>query len=81
MIVELLTIPFIAVVEFMISLIPEGFVLPSYISYTLDILKYPLSIFPIDLWVLIISNVSFWYMVQVSWAVVEWIYKKIPTIG
>lgn len=81
MIIELLSIPFITVVEFMINLIPEGFVLPSYLSYTLDILKYPLSIFPVDLWILIISNVSFWYMVQISWAIVEWIYKKLPSIS
>lgn len=68
-------------IDTIISMIPENFVLPNYISYTLDLLKYPLSIFPVDLWVVIISNVTFWYVAQMTWAIIEWVYKKIPMIN
>jgi len=78
MIIELLCTPLFALINLIIYLLPDGFVLPSYISYTIDVLKYPLSIFPLDIWVIIISNVTFWYIAQISWSIIEWVYKKIP---
>lgn len=64
-----------------ISLIPDtGFVLPSYIGSMIDVLKVPMSIFPLDLWFLIISQLSFWYVLQLSWSIIEWLYKKIPGV-
>ena len=81
MIIELVTSPMFLLIDSIIALIPEGLVLPNYISQTLDLLKYPLSIFPVDLWVVIISNVTFWYGAQMSWAIIEWVYKKIPMIS
>jgi len=81
MIIELLCTPLFLLLNLIISLLPEGFVIPSYITNTIEILKYPLSIFPIDLWILIISNVSFWYIAQVAWAIIEWVYKKIPGLN
>lgn len=81
MIIELVTSPMFLLIDSIIALIPEGLVLPNYISQTLDLLKYPLSIFPVDLWVVIISNVTFWYGAQLAWAIIEWVYKKIPMIS
>ena len=80
MIIELVTSPMFLLIDSIIALIPEGLVLPNYILQTLDLLKYPLSIFPVDLWVVIISNVIFWYGAQMSWAIIEWVYKKIPGV-
>ena len=78
MIVELICTPLFTLVNLIINLLPEGFVIPSFVSNTIDILKYPLSIFPMDLWLIIISNVTFWYIAQISWSIIEWVYKKIP---
>ena len=80
MLIELLCNPIFSLIDLIISQIPDGFNIPSYISYTFDILKYPLAIFPTDLWILIIGNIGFWYMAQLSWSVIEWVYKKIPAI-
>ena len=81
MIVEFLCEPIFALINLIIGFIPEGFTLPSWLSYTVDLLKYPLSIFPADVWVMVISNVSFWYLAQILWAIIEWIIKKIPGIN
>lgn len=81
MIIELLTTPIFALINGLISLLPSNYVIPSYISSTVSLLKVPLSVFPIDLWIIIISNVAFWYTVQISWAGIEWAYKKIPGVN
>lgn len=81
MIIELLVSPLFSLVEFIINLLPDGYVFPSYISSTVQLLKIPLSIFPLDLWIIIISNVSFWYIAQLSWAGIEWVYRKIPGVN
>lgn len=80
MLIELLTTPIFSLIGIIVNMIPDGFNIPNYVAYTFDILKYPLAIFPTDLWILVISNVAFWYMAQLTWGVVEWVYKKIPGV-
>lgn len=80
MIIKLLLEPIFFLIESIIYLIPEGVTIPSWISYTVGVLKYPMSIFPADVWLLLISNVSFWYVAQMTWAITEWIIKKIPGV-
>lgn len=81
MIIELLCTPLFVLIKLIVNLLPTtDFALPNYISQTLDMLAVPLNLFPLDLWVLIISNVSFWYVAQMSWAGIEWVYKKLPGV-
>lgn len=80
MIIKLITLPLFGLVKLIVLLIPDGVILPSYIGSTLDLLSIPLKIFPVDLWILIISNITFWYSVQFGWAIIEWVYKKIPGV-
>lgn len=44
------------------------------------LLAYGLYFFPLDLWIVIISNISMWVALQGGWAVIEWVYKKIPGV-
>lgn len=81
MIVKLLTEPIFGLIDSIIDLIPEGTSIPEWLSYTIDILKYPMSIFPSDVWIALLSSVSFWYVAQLTWAIIEWIIKKIPGIN
>lgn len=80
MLIELVTTPIFSLINVIVNMIPDGFNIPNYVWYTIEILKYPLAIFPVDLWVLIISNICFWYTVQLSWSIIEWVYKKIPGV-
>lgn len=80
MIIKLLLTPIFFLIESTINLIPAGASIPSWLTYTINILKYPMSIFPADVWIILISNVSFWYVAQMTWAIAEWIYKKIPGV-
>jgi hypothetical protein len=38
-------------------------------------------IFPQNLFIATIACVVFWLGVQVAWAIIEWIYKKIPGVN
>lgn len=81
MIIELLFSPIFSLIEIIINLLPNNIVIPNFISDTLELLKIPLSIFPIDLWIVIITNVVLWYSAQLIWSIIEWVYKKIPGVN
>lgn len=40
-----------------------------------------LAFFPFDIWSILISNILFWMGVHFVWAVIEWIYVKIPGVS
>lgn len=81
MLVELLLSPIFFLVKAILGLFPEIDVLPSFLTDTINLLKGPLSIFPSDLWKLIFINLAFWVTVHFTWAIVEWVYKKIPGVN
>lgn len=81
MIIELLTTPIFLLIELIINMLPQGIEIPSFINSTINLLKIPMSIFPLDLWFVIIGNVGFWYGSQLLWSIIEWVYKKIPGVN
>lgn len=81
MVVELLLSPIFFLVKGILNLFPEVQVLPSFLADTINLLKVPLSIFPADLWKVIFINLLFWITVHFTWAIVEWVYKKIPGVN
>ena len=63
------------------SLIPDAaYHLPDWSVSSLKLLSTGLKIFPTDVWVAVIANGLFWVMLHFTWAVIEWIYKKIPGV-
>ena len=54
--------------------------LPDWGAHFLSLLLKGLSFFPFDVWSIVISNVMFWVGVHFVWAVIEWIYIKIPGV-
>jgi len=38
-------------------------------------------IFPVDLFFTCIASITFWLSLQFVWAVVEWVYNKVPGIN
>ena len=63
-----------------IGLMPANSTMPNWVGDTLSLLHKGLSVFPSDVWVAILSNITFWASVQFSWAIIEWVYKKIPGV-
>lgn len=54
--------------------------LPTWIDDTLNLVADAMMFFPIDVWVIVIANAVIWIVAQFTWAIFEWVYKKIPGI-
>lgn len=81
MIVEYLLDIIFGLVYFCMESLPNGaFSLPDWIVSALSLITKGLGIFPIDVWIIVLSNGLFWLTVQFTWAIIEWIYKKIPGV-
>lgn len=69
-------------VDVIVSLFPAlGTLSDTGYTYTIDLLSTALYWFPIDLWIAILVNIVFWLTLQFGWAVIEWVYKKIPGVS
>ena len=81
MLIELMLAPLWGLVGLVISLIPSlnctnGTILQGFFDF-LRIGLYFTGSIP---FVLVLTNVLLWITVQIGWAIIEWIYKKIPGI-
>ena len=85
MILELILTPVFALMGFIIDLLPEmGDLDPLYghdVSGLIDMMAYAFHVFPFELFMIFIGNVLFWLNAQLMWAIVEWVYKKIPGVS
>ena len=85
MITELLLTPVFWVLGAIVFLFPDLSFLDFFDSYSfqpfIDIISPAFAIYPYWLFVLVISNVIFWIGIQFTWAVIEWLYKKIPGVN
>lgn len=63
-----------------IGLCPNLDVPSLELAPTATLLGWALNFFPPSLWGTIILSIGFWYGIQMTWAIIEWVYKKIPGV-
>lgn len=63
-----------------VNMLPVLGDLPSWIDNTLNVLSYGLMFFPLDVFVTFIGSIVFWMTAHLAWALIEWVYKKIPGV-
>ena len=63
-----------------IDLLPVIEDFPSWIDNTLNLLSYGLMFFPVDVFITFLGSVGFWMGAHMLWAIIEWVYKKIPGV-
>ena len=80
MIIEGLFNLIFGVIIFIISFIPSGVTLPDWAISFYNLISKALYFFPPDVFTTIISVVVANTGVQFVWAIVEWVYKKIPGV-
>lgn len=82
MILELLLTPLIAFVEWGFGLINTGAIsIPTWMGDTLSLIAKGGQFFPIDVYVVVMTTIGIWIGIQFTWAIVEFVYKKIPGIN
>lgn len=68
-------------VEFVLELMPSfDMTANDYTTGTITLVANALVLFPIDLWILLVVNIVFFLTASLAWAVIEWVYKKIPGV-
>lgn len=72
-----ITITFIV---FLISLFPN-IDTGQVINIGNDLLKYGLAFVPAHCWATFLSTVVLFNSYKFSWAIIEWLYKKIPGVS
>lgn len=80
MIIELFFSPIFLLIKTVINLIPSQTVLPLWTIDLTNLLSKGLIFFPSDVWAIVIGNIVFWLSLQFMWAIIEWVYKKIPGV-
>lgn len=81
MLIELLLMPLWAVVDVAINIFPE-FTLGAYNFLSAsEWIKIGLYFLPDGFWAMFLSSLIFWMTAQFGWAIIEWVYKKIPGIS
>lgn len=82
MIVELFLTPIFSLLKGFFAFINnEGLDLPTWIDDTLKLIAKGMMFFPVDVYVIVIANIALWLTIQFGWAIIEWLYKKIPGIN
>lgn len=82
MIIEFLLYPIVKIVEWAFSFInAKEIELPGWLGDTLSLISKAMMFFPVDVWVVVLTSVAFWLSIQFTWAVIEWVYRKIPGVN
>ena len=81
MIIELFLTTVVAVIQSFLSLLPDIPALPDWFGACCTLLRYGLFFFPADVWFALIGYLIFKTVLLNSWALIEWIYKKIPGVS
>lgn len=70
------------IVKVVINILPTSiFTMPQWFADFSSLISIGLSFFPDDVFYVAIGNIAIWVVLHITWAIIEWVYKKIPGIG
>lgn len=81
MILEAICMPFIWIINGIISLLPVLNYIPTSIVDTVSLLMKAMQFFPSDVWIMVIGNVTFWVAGHLIVGLVKFILGFIPTMS
>lgn len=80
MIIEAIFKPMFLLIKGLISLLSFAGTFPAWAVDFLKLMSTALEYFPADVLVVILCNVWLWISAFLAWAVIEWVYKKVPGV-
>lgn len=81
MLIQLMMSPMWFMVYALIGMLPVAESFPSGFGAVTNIIGYGCAIVGTEFFMAILGNIIFWLTVQLAWALVEWIYKKVPGVN
>lgn len=84
MLISLILKPFFIFINFLIGLLGGFFGDIAFVNYgfdvVVDLIGYGVYFMGSSTFNLVISSIAFWFTIDIAWACIEWLYKKIPGI-
>lgn len=81
MLISLIMAPFWLLLDLIISLMPVGESFALSIESLTKYISYALYMFGSEFFLTIIGAIVFWLSAQLIWAIIEWVYIKIPGVS
>lgn len=81
MLVSLIMAPFWLLINFIINLLPNTENVVASFNAILPYISNGLYFFGASFFCMLIGNFVFWLSAQFLWAIVEWVYIKIPGVS
>lgn len=81
MIVESILSAVLMPLFWLINLLPGAVITNLAYIQPPQIVRWGAYFFPLDVLVVVITGFSLWYTVLMAWAIIEWVYKKIPGVS
>jgi hypothetical protein len=81
MLLKFFLMPFWLLIDGLLGIMPEAALELTLDSTFFDLLKAGVYIMGADTFSFAVSSFLFWYSIQLLWAIIEWIYKKIPGVS
>lgn len=78
MIIQLISAPFLFLVNTGIGLLPSMTQLPNWMISFLDMVRTACVFVPVDVWILVISNIVFWFTVHISIGIFKFVWDLLP---
>lgn len=70
------------IIEYFVDLLEiTPLAIPDWAAHFMNLFLKCLAFFPFDVWAVVFSNIVFWFVIHFAWAVIEWIYIKIPGVN
>lgn len=81
MILEVIITIFYGIVLLLITLLPSNVVEKVTMVQPPEMISWAACFFPMDALFLAIGMFLTWYGILMTWAIIEWVYKKIPGVN
>lgn len=81
MLISMIMAPFWLLIDLIISLLPVSETVAISIESLTKYISYALYMFGSEFFLTVIGMIVFWLSAQFIWAIIEWIYIKIPGVS
>ena len=81
MLVEFLFSPIGSLIGFVLDLLPNSFFDSNNVGGLISLVSKSFVFVPIEAFSYLIFTITQWYIIHLTWAIIEWIYVKIPGVS
>lgn len=81
MLVEAIVTKFFDLISFIVDKLPNNAVATISEIGIPDFIHQASCFFPMDLMLTVVTLFVTWYAIFMAWAIIEWVYKKIPGVS